>query len=148
MGRARSSFLPLEAEPDAVYEAEVLPYVARWAEAALTARKPFGIVGGDHSVPLGAHHALQKFAPAPYGVLHIDAHADLRSSYDGLRYSHATILYHISQLPQVERIVAVGVRDWAAKRPSTPAAGTPPWWCMKCSVWLEPPTLAAPGWRP
>ncbi len=103
----------LESDPDTAYEAEVLPYVVRWAEAALTARKPFGIVGGDHSVPLGAHHALQKFAPGPYGVLHIDAHADLRPSYEGLRYSHATILYHISQLPQVERIVAVGVRDWA-----------------------------------
>ncbi|MDW8134554.1 MAG: arginase family protein, partial [Bacteroidia bacterium] len=48
-----------------------------------------------------------------YGILHIDAHADLRSSYDGMRYSHATILYHLSQLAHVQRLVAIGIRDWA-----------------------------------
>ncbi|MCS7152960.1 MAG: arginase family protein [Bacteroidia bacterium] len=96
---------------DSIYETEVLPYVRLHVEAALRAQKRFGIIGGDHSVPLGAHYALAT--EKPYGVLHIDAHADLRSSYEGMSFSHATILYHISQLKHVERIVAVGVRDWA-----------------------------------
>lgn len=96
---------------DAIYESEVLPFVATQVKQALSLQKPFGIIGGDHSVPLGAHHALQEIEP--YGVLHIDAHADLRPSYEGLRYSHATILHHISRLPNVQRIVAVGIRDWA-----------------------------------
>ncbi|MCS6895203.1 MAG: arginase family protein [Bacteroidia bacterium] len=104
---------PFSASPDTdlVYETEVLPFVERKVREALANLKAFGIIGGDHSVPLGAHYALRE--GKPYGVLHIDAHADLRSSYEGLRYSHATILYHVSQSPTVERIVAVGIRDWA-----------------------------------
>ncbi|MEN3041106.1 MAG: arginase family protein [Bacteroidia bacterium] len=98
---------------DIVYEAEVLPFVTQKVQEALNSRKPFGIIGGDHSVPLGAHDALRE--SESYGVLHIDAHADLRSSYEGLRYSHATVLYHVSRSPSVERIVAVGIRDWAAE---------------------------------
>ncbi|MCX8112831.1 MAG: arginase family protein [Bacteroidia bacterium] len=99
------------ANKDSVYESEVLPFVREKVKAALSTQKAFGIIGGDHSVPLGAHLALGT--TEPYGVLHIDAHADLRASYDGMVYSHATILYHLSQLPFIERIVAVGIRDWA-----------------------------------
>ncbi len=101
-----------EGSPDLVYETQVLPYVEQWVEAALLAGKPFGIVGGDHSVPLGAHRKLQTYTTG-YGVLHIDAHADLRPQYEGLVYSHATILHHVLELPKVERAVAVGIRDWA-----------------------------------
>lgn len=105
---------PFRMEPplDLAYETQVLPYVEQWVEAALLAGKPFGLVGGDHSVPLGAHTRLQAYT-AGYGVLHIDAHADLRAEYEGLSHSHATILYHVLQQPKVERAVVVGVRDWA-----------------------------------
>ena len=104
----------VEGSADETYKQKVLPYVQGWAQAALEAGKAFGVVGGDHSVPLGAHLALQTLLPeADYGLLHIDAHADLRSAYEGLTYSHATILYHLSKLPHIERLVAVGVRDWA-----------------------------------
>lgn len=106
---------PHEGSPDEIYEAHVLPYVRAAVADALSGKKHFGVVGGDHSVPLGAHHALQSEA---YGVLHLDAHADLRMSYAGQRYSHATILYHITQLPAVEKIVAVGIRDWASEEAS------------------------------
>ncbi|MCX7605850.1 MAG: arginase family protein [Bacteroidia bacterium] len=97
---------------DEAYEAQVLPYVESWAEAAVAAHKPLGLIGGDHSVPLGLHRVLQTLEPG-YGLLHIDAHADLRISYDGLRYSHATILHHLTQFRGIERIVMVGIRDWA-----------------------------------
>lgn len=102
---------PRTDEKDTIYETVVLPYVEAQVQAALSEQKRFGVIGGDHSVPLGAHYALQS--AEPYGVLHIDAHADLRASYEGMRYSHATILHHISRLTGVERIVAVGIRDWA-----------------------------------
>lgn len=105
---------PSTEAPDWVYETQVCPYVEHWTEAALQAGKGLALIGGDHSIPLGAHRVLQRFYPS-YGILHIDAHADLRSSYEGLTYSHATILYHVSQLPAVEKIVAVGIRDWAAE---------------------------------
>lgn len=97
---------------DATYAEQVLPYVEQWVEAALLAGKPFGLVGGDHSIPLGAHRRLQAYTDG-YGILHIDAHADLRAQYEGLYYSHATILHHALELPKVERAVAVGIRDWA-----------------------------------
>ncbi|MEN8444094.1 MAG: arginase family protein, partial [Cyanobacteria bacterium J06555_13] len=44
---------------------------------ALGAGKKVGILGGDHSVPLGAMQALAEKYPT-FGILHIDAHCDLR----------------------------------------------------------------------
>lgn len=72
-----------------------------------------GVVGGDHSTPLGAIRALAERHPG-LGVLHFDAHADLRDAYEGFRYSHASIFFNVQRdIPQVSRIVQVGVRDYA-----------------------------------
>ncbi len=73
--------------------------------------KIVGIAGGDHSVPLGALRAYARLFKS-FGILHIDAHADLRSAYEGFVYSHASIMRNVLDLPQVERIVQVGVRDF------------------------------------
>jgi len=73
--------------------------------------KIVGIAGGDHSVPLGALRAYARFFKS-FGIVHIDAHADLRSSYEGFVYSHASIMRNVLDLPQVERLVQVGVRDF------------------------------------
>lgn len=71
-----------------------------------------GIVGGDHSVPFGAIAACAQHAPG-LGILHIDAHADLRVSYEGFRWSHASIMANVVQdVPGVARIVQVGIRDF------------------------------------
>lgn len=69
------------------------------------------IVGGDHSVPYGAIRAAADKYPG-LGILHIDAHADLRVAYEGFRWSHASILYNVAQLPSVGKIVQVGIRDF------------------------------------
>ncbi|MCS6790283.1 MAG: arginase family protein [Bacteroidia bacterium] len=114
---APASPLPHEGHPEHLYQAYVLPFVQAQVKAALMARKRFGIIGGDHSVPLGAHFVLESFYPE-YGVLYIDAHADLRSSYEGNRYSHATIFYHVSLLPSVSKIVGIGIRDWSSEEMS------------------------------
>ena len=46
------------------------------------------------------------------GVLQFDAHADLRVAYQGFRDSHASVMHNVlEQLPGVERLVSVGVRD-------------------------------------
>jgi agmatinase len=73
--------------------------------------KIVGIAGGDHSVPLGALRAYARFFKS-FGIVHIDAHADLRTAYEGFVYSHASIMRNVLDLPQVERIVQVGVRDF------------------------------------
>ncbi len=69
------------------------------------------VVGGDHSVALGSIAAHARKHPG-MGILHLDAHADLRPAFEGFTYSHASVLYNVSEkLPRVSRIVQVGVRD-------------------------------------
>jgi agmatinase len=77
---------------------------------ALDQGKRVGVIGGDHSVPLGYLQALAHHHP-DFGVLHIDAHADLRQAYQGFRYSHASIMYNLLAIPQISRLVQVGIRD-------------------------------------
>jgi len=79
--------------------------------AQLAKGKLVGIVGGEHSVPLGLLRALSERYRS-FGILHIDAHADLRCAYEGFIYSHASIMYHAIGLPQVRSLVQAGIRDF------------------------------------
>ena len=81
---------------------------------ALAAGKKVGILGGDHSVPLGALQALAEKYP-DFGILHIDAHCDLRDAYQGFRFSHASIMHNALEIPQLSKLVQVGVRDVSHK---------------------------------
>ncbi|WKZ66442.1 MAG: agmatinase family protein [Flavobacteriales bacterium] len=73
--------------------------------------KRVGLVGGDHSTPLGLFRAQAK-RHKKFGILHIDAHLDLRIAYEGFAYSHASIMHNALAIPQLERIVSVGIRDF------------------------------------
>ncbi len=79
--------------------------------------KVVGLVGGDHSTPLGFLRALAKRHES-FGVLHIDAHMDLRIAYEGFTYSHASIMYNALQLPQISKLVQVGIRDYCEEEMS------------------------------
>lgn len=69
------------------------------------------VLGGDHSSPFGAIRAVAEAFPG-VGVLHIDAHADLRAAYEGFTWSHASIFHNvIHRLPDVAKLVQVGIRD-------------------------------------
>ncbi len=74
--------------------------------------KIVALVGGDHSTPYGLIKAFaQKYDS--FGVLHIDAHADLREAYEGFKFSHASIMYNvINDIPQISKLVQVGIRDF------------------------------------
>jgi agmatinase len=49
-----------------------------------------------------------------FAILQIDAHCDLRDAYEGFENSHASIMYNaLQQLPQITRLVQVGVRDYS-----------------------------------
>lgn len=77
----------------------------------LEKRKMPVILGGDHSVPFGAIQAYSEAYPG-LGILHLDAHADLRDAYEGFEWSHASIFHNVyHRLPQISKIVQVGVRD-------------------------------------
>jgi agmatinase len=72
-----------------------------------------GVLGGDHASPFGAIRAYAERFPE-LGVLHIDAHADLRAAYEGFVFSHASIMRNvIDQIPGVSRVVQVGIRDFS-----------------------------------
>jgi len=79
-------------------------------QGAIAAGKRVGAIGGDHSIPLGLIRALADHHGS-FGVLHIDAHADLRQAYQGFPYSHASIMHQVIALPQISRLVQVGIRD-------------------------------------
>lgn len=72
-----------------------------------------GIVGGDHSSPLGLIEALSE-QYTDFGILHIDAHADLRKSYEGFEFSHASIMYNALKIKNISKLVQVGIRDVSA----------------------------------
>ena len=76
----------------------------------LNREKIVGLLGGDHSTPLGFLKALSTLYPE-FGILQIDAHADLRDSYEGFEYSHASIMFNALKIPQIQKLVQVGVRD-------------------------------------
>ncbi len=91
--------------------AEMVEWVKKTTSERLNAGKLVGIVGGDHSTPLGAIQAMGEKYDS-FGILQIDAHMDLRKSYENFEYSHASITYNALKVPQVENVVQVGIRDF------------------------------------
>lgn len=89
-------------------------YVKSTTQKLLKGKKIVGIVGGEHSVPLGYIRALSEVYER-FGILQIDAHADLRKAYEGFTYSHASVMYNALKIPAVGRLVQVGVRDFCAE---------------------------------
>ncbi len=74
--------------------------------------KKVALLGGDHSTPLGYIKALGEQYES-FGILQIDAHADLREAYEGFQYSHASIMFNVlKEIPQVSKLVQVGIRDY------------------------------------
>jgi agmatinase len=86
-------------------------WVERRAAEHLAAGKVVGLVGGDHATSFGAIAAVAAHH-GEIGVLHIDAHADLREAYEGFSRSHASIMDNVlREIPGVQALVQVGIRD-------------------------------------
>lgn len=87
-------------------------WIHELAASYLAQGKKVALLGGDHSTPLGYIKALGEKHES-FGILQIDAHADLRQAYEGFTYSHASIMYNVlEQVPQVTKLVQVGIRDY------------------------------------
>jgi agmatinase len=85
--------------------------VAAIVRAEIARGKIVGLIGGDHATPFGSILAHAERFPG-LGVLHLDAHADLRVAYEGFTFSHASIMHNVAErLPAVSRIVQIGIRD-------------------------------------
>lgn len=87
-------------------------WVKRESLGLMKAGKIVGIVGGDHSVPLGAFQAAAE-SYGSFGLLHFDAHSDTRDAYEGFTHSHASIMRNaLDSTPAVSKLVQVGIRDF------------------------------------
>lgn len=89
---------------------ELSKWVRTKALKYLKEGKIVGVLGGEHSTPLGLMEALADHYGS-FGILQFDAHADLRKAYEGFEYSHASIMYNALKINQVEKLVQVGIRD-------------------------------------
>ena len=88
----------------------------------LSKGKLVGLVGGDHSTPLGYIKALGE-KHGSLGVLHIDAHCDLREPSEAYPYSHTSVMRNVlSEVSGVSRLVQVGVRDFGEEELAYAAA--------------------------
>lgn len=85
-----------------------ITYIAQQAEALATKNKLVIGLGGEHTVTAGLVAAQAKRNPS-LTVLQIDAHTDLRESYEGNRWSHASVMARVRDLHV--STVAVGIRS-------------------------------------
>lgn len=90
-------------------------WVQAQVETQLADRRIVGVVGGDHSVALGTIAAHAARFPG-LGVLHVDAHADLRVAYEGFSRSHASVMGNVlDRVEGIARLVQVGIRDLSSQ---------------------------------
>lgn len=88
-------------------------WVYQQTKYLLDKNKIVALLGGDHSTPLGFMKAIAE-KHGEFGILQIDAHCDLRESYEGFVYSHASIMYNaLREIPQLQKLVQVGIRDYS-----------------------------------
>lgn len=84
--------------------------VARVGEAVAAASGLPLVIGGEHTVTVGAVSALAE-RHRDLAVVVLDAHLDLRDEVEGQRHSHATTIRRIADRIGPERIAALGVRS-------------------------------------
>ena len=65
-------------------------------------------LGGEHSVSVGVIKSYARHYK-DLSILHLDAHADSRDSYEGSPYSHACVIARVREF--VQNIVSVGIRS-------------------------------------
>ena len=94
-------------EPHARGPAEMIDTVRKRIDYLLSFDKIPVILGGEHSISFGAVKAMKRRYPE-ISVLQLDAHADMRDTYQGTPYSHASVGRRISGLCP---LVQAGIRS-------------------------------------
>ena len=108
---------PLEA--DARGPAEMVAGVRETIAHVLSHNKIPVMLGGEHSISFGAVQAMKEKYPR-ISALQLDAHADLRDSYQGSPYSHAAVARRIAGICP---LVQAGVRSFSAEEAAFMAEG-------------------------
>ncbi|MCK9274152.1 MAG: agmatinase [Syntrophales bacterium] len=103
------TLMPLEI--DARGPREMIDRVKRATAELLKHDKVPVVLGGEHTVTIGAVEAMKEFYPG-ISVLHLDAHADMRDSYQQTRYSHACVA---RRLHEICPVVQAGIRSMSSE---------------------------------
>ncbi|NJB70132.1 agmatinase [Saonia flava] len=85
----------------------VVNEVHKTAKEYIKRNKFVTLFGGEHSISIGSIRAFSECFNN-LTVLHIDAHADLRESYDGTTYNHACAVHEASK---TTNLIQVGIRS-------------------------------------
>ncbi len=102
----------IRAHDEHLVRPEVQIDIARRATLDILAQGGFPLsLGGEHTVSLGPIRACLE--RGELGVVQIDAHADLRNSYEGSRYSHACVMRRARDLGC--KVMGVGIRTMCAE---------------------------------
>jgi len=94
------SGLPLEAALDKIRETA--------SKIVQNGAKPL-CIGGEHTLTWPIVQAVKKVYPEIL-ILHLDAHSDLRETYEGSSINHATVMRLISGVVGADRLVQLGIR--------------------------------------
>lgn len=98
--------LDLLAEPAAAVDA----IAAAVAEAARSGKLVVGL-GGEHTVSVGFGRGLLQALGGPITIVQLDAHCDLRDSYEESSYSHACIARRLLEEEGIEQVLQLGIRS-------------------------------------
>ena len=126
----------LEIEAEADGPAKMIEVVERAVTMHLKNGKFVVMLGGEHSLtsaPVRAHKAKYP----NLSVLHIDAHADMRDSYQGSKWSHASVMRRVREMVPA---VSVGIRNASEDCHQSIAAG-------KCPIYWAEDVVGKTGWQ-
>lgn len=104
---------PCDPETDDL--AEAMDEIRRRAKGHMEAGKFLVSLGGEHSITFPLAQAAQEvFGDGPdgkgVGVVQFDAHADLRDTYEGTKFSHAAVMHRLVDDLAMPSL-AVGIRS-------------------------------------
>ena len=85
------------------------PLVKKVGEVVSKGKFPI-ILGGEHTISIGGVLGVAANYKT-FSVLHFDAHADLRDSYEGNKFSHASAMRRVLEIQNVKNLVSVGIRN-------------------------------------
>lgn len=95
--------LPVDCPP-----VKMVEIVAEKIKFYLKQKKFIVTLGGEHSISIGAARAHADFFNGEISVLQLDAHSDLRNSYENSPFNHACTMARIKEKAP---IVQVGIRS-------------------------------------
>lgn len=118
----------------------ILGHVEKLVSKAVRSSSIPVVLGGEHTVSCGVINGLENHYQE-FGVIQFDAHADLRDSYEGSRYSHACVMrrIHEKDIP----IFQIGTRSYSVEEDRYRKLHNIPYLDSE-TIWRHGPNLVLP----